>query len=68
MSNELKTSVETQEKGEFIFVDSFMKDEVWMSITVHHASAHVVMSVDQAKDLIAGLIHIVDVMEKVEAK
>jgi hypothetical protein len=44
-----------------------MTDEVFLSLALRHGTAHVTMTVEQAKDLIGGLIRIVEAMEKTAA-
>jgi len=56
---ELDTRIETTRKRRHINVDAH-GDEVWLSVVVEAARCHVTMTKDQAKDMIAALIRIVD--------
>jgi chitinase len=56
---ELDTRIETTRKRKFLNVDAH-GDEVWVSMVVEAARCHVTLTKDQAKDLIAALIRIVD--------
>ena len=56
---ELDTRIETTRKRRHINVDAH-GDEVWLSVVVEAARVHVTLTKDQAKDMIAALIRIVD--------
>jgi acetylornithine deacetylase/succinyl-diaminopimelate desuccinylase-like protein len=56
---ELDTRIETTRKRRFIYVDAH-EGGVWLNVVVEAARCHVSMTKDQAKDLIAALIRIVD--------
>ena len=56
---ELQTRIETTRKRRHINVDAH-GDEVWLSVVVEAARCHVTLTKDQAKDMIAALIRIVD--------
>jgi hypothetical protein len=56
---ELDTRIETTRKRRWVNVDQH-GDEVWISVVVEAARCHVTLTKDQAKDMIAALIRIVD--------
>jgi hypothetical protein len=60
---ELYTRIETTEKNQYIVADE-NGDTVWLSVNVLNAGARVTLTPDQAKDLIAALIRIVDEVAK----
>ena len=59
---ELDKRIETTRKRRFIYVDAH-EGGVWLNLVVEAARCNVTMTKDQAKDLIAALIRIVDVEE-----
>jgi chitinase len=59
---ELETRIETTRKRRYINIDAH-GDEVWFSMVLESARCHVTLSKDQAKDMIAALIRIVDAEE-----
>lgn len=56
---ELETRIETTRKRRFIHVDAH-DGGVWLNVVVEAARCHVTLTKDQAKDMIAALIRIVD--------
>ena len=56
---ELETRIETKQRYCAVFVDTYEED-VWLNLVVESARCHVTLTKDQAKDLIAALIRIVD--------
>ena len=66
MNQELEFVIRTTEPSNRIYIDK-LHDEVFLSLAHRHGTAHVKMTVEQAKDLIGGLIRIVEAMEKTEA-
>ena len=56
---ELDTRIETNRKRRHIYVDQH-DDGVWLSVVVEAARCHVTLTKEQAKDMIAALIRIVD--------
>ena len=56
---ELDTRIKTKQKNCAVFVDAY-DDGVWLNLVVESARCHVTLTKDQAKDLIAALIGIVD--------
>ena len=59
---ELETRIETNRKRRFIHVDAH-DDGVWLNVVVEAARCHVTLTKEQAKDMIAALIRIVDAGE-----
>lgn len=59
---DFQTRISTTETQEYIFVDKEDQD-VWLSVNVRGGHTHVTIPKDQAKDMIAALIRIVDAME-----
>jgi chitinase len=55
----LETRIETTRKRRHIYVDQH-EDGVWLSMVLESARCHVTLTKDQAKDMIAALIRIVD--------
>ena len=53
-----QTKIKTKD-GQRIYVDEY-EDGVWLSLHHQHGSSNVVFDKEQAKDLIAALIRIVD--------
>lgn len=60
---ELDTKIETIHKRRHINVDLYDGD-VWIGLVTEAARCHVSLTKDQAKDMIAALIRIVDAEEK----
>lgn len=60
-SDDLQTRISTTEPQEYIFVDQ-SDQEVWLSVNVRGGHTHVTIPKEQAKDMIAALIRIVDAM------
>lgn len=56
---DLETRIETTRKRRYLNVDAH-GDEVWVSMVVEAARCHVTLTKEQAKDMIAALIRIVD--------
>ena len=56
---ELETRIETTRKRRFIHVDAH-DGGVWLNVEVEAARSHVTLTTEQAKDMIAALIRIVD--------
>jgi len=60
---DLSTWIEGTEDRTRMCVDSFDESEVWVSMVFKNGRTNMVIDKDAAKDLIAGLIRIVDAME-----
>ena len=62
MTNEIsyQTRINGTERNTYIFVDKSSNNEVWFSANVSGGHTHIVMSNEQAKDMIAALIRIVE--------
>lgn len=55
-----QTAIKTTEPCEVVFVDRYDEDTVWLSIQIRGGSARCTLTKDQAKDMIAALIRVVD--------
>ena len=55
-----QVSIDTTERGERVYVDKFDDGVVWLSVQVRGGNARVTLTNEQAKDMIAALIRIVD--------
>lgn len=55
-----QTRIETTESGEAVFIDRYDEDTVWLSIQIRGGSARCTLTKNQAKDMIAALIRVVD--------
>ena len=55
----LETRIETNRRRRFIHIDAH-DDGVWLNVVVEAARCHVTLTKEQAKDMIAALIRIVD--------
>lgn len=60
---ELETRIETTRKRRFIHIDAH-EGGVWINVVVEAARCHVTLTKEQAKDMIAALIRIVDAEEQ----
>jgi hypothetical protein len=58
---DFQTRISTTQAQEYIFVDQ-SDQEVWLSVNVRGGHTHVTIPKEQAKDMIAALIRIVDAM------
>ena len=47
-------------KGSFVFVDKLDEETVWLSANVRDGGVRITMTMDQAKDMIAALIRVVE--------
>jgi len=56
---ELDTRIETTRKRRHVYVDAY-DGGVWLNVVVEAGRCHVTLTKEQAKDLIAALIRIVD--------
>jgi hypothetical protein len=59
MTTDFQTRISTTDAHEYIFVDK-EDQEVWLSVNVRGGHTHVTIPMDQAKDMIAALIRIVE--------
>jgi hypothetical protein len=60
---ELEIRIKGTEYNQYMFVDLYDENKVWLSLNVPGAHAHMTISKEDAKDMIAALIRIVDAME-----
>jgi hypothetical protein len=56
---ELDTRIETTRKRRHIYVDAY-EGGVWINVVVEAARCNITLTKEQAKDMIAALIRIVD--------
>ena len=59
-----QTRIKGMDNGAYIFVDLFNDNQVWLNLNVSGANIHTVLNKEQAKDMIAALINIVNAMEE----
>lgn len=57
---EFQTRITGVDNGSYVFVDKFSAEEVWLNANVRGGNTRLVLSNEQAKDLIAALIRIVE--------
>ena len=65
-TEELYTRIETRDNDRRVFVDKYDDNEVWLSLQLNGGGSNCVLSKDQAKDMIAALIRVVNSMEATE--
>lgn len=61
---DFQTRIEGADKGEYLFVDLFNESQVWISANVSGGSVRLCLNKEQAKDMIAALINIVNALEE----
>ena len=61
---DLQTQIKGKEYNHHMFVDVFDEDGIWISMTVPSARAHMTLTKEQAKDLIAALINVVNHLDE----
>ena len=52
---DFQATIKTTERGECVFVDKFDDEAVWLSIQVRSGNAHVTLTNDQARQMMAAL-------------
>jgi len=57
---DFQTKIDGTEYGSYLFVDKYSAEEVWLNANVRGGNTRITMTNEQAKDLIAALIRIVD--------
>jgi hypothetical protein len=62
---DLQTRINGNEYNQFMFVDLYDEDKVWVSLNVAGGHTHITITKEGAKDMIAALIRIVNDMENV---
>lgn len=59
-----QTMIKGREYNHFMFVDAYDDDSIWISMSVPSARSHLTLTKDQAKDMIAALIRVVNYLEE----
>jgi hypothetical protein len=62
-TEEFHTQIKGKEYNNFMYVDVYDDDGVWISITVPNARANMTLTKNQAKDMIAAMIRVVNHLE-----
>jgi ribosome-associated translation inhibitor RaiA len=62
-SEDFQTQIKGREYNSHVFVDVFDDDGVWISVGSGAGSTRIIMTKEQAKDMIAALIRVVDHLE-----
>ena len=57
---DLQTRIETTDRNEVVFVDKYDDNEVWLSMQIKGGGAHVCLTNDQAREMIAALTRILE--------
>lgn len=55
-----QVTINTTERGECVFVDKFDSEAVWLSIQVRGGGAHVTLTNEQARQMMAALTAILE--------
>lgn len=59
-----QTRINGAEYGAYLFLDIWNENQVWINLNVRGGSTHAILNKEQAKDMIAALINIVNMMEE----
>ena len=62
-TEDFQTMIKGNEYNHHMFVDVYSDDAVWISMSVPNARSHLTLTKDQAKDMIAALIRVVNHLE-----
>jgi len=62
-SEDFQTQIKGREYNSHVFVDVFDDDGVWVSVGSSAGSTRIIMTKEQAKDMIAALIRVVNHLE-----
>ena len=60
---DFQTMIKGKEYNHHMFVDVYDDDAIWISMTVPNARSHLTLTKNQATDMIAALINIVNHLE-----
>ena len=60
---DFQTMIKGREYNHHMFVDVYDDDSIWISMSVPNARSHLTLTKDQAKDMIAALIRVVNHLE-----
>lgn len=55
MTEDLQTRITTTEFNEVVFVDKYDDNELWLSIQLSGGGAHVTLTFEQAREMIAAM-------------
>ena len=59
-TEDFQTMIKGKEYNHHMFVDVYDDDAIWISMTVPNARSHLTLTKNQAKDMIAALIRVVN--------
>ena len=59
-AEDLQTRILGTDRDSYIFIDKYSDEEVWLNANVRGGNTRLVISNEQAKDMIAALIRIVE--------
>jgi len=62
-TEDFQTQIKGREYNSHVFVDVFDDDGVWVSVGSGAGSTRIIMTKEQAKDMIAALIRVVNHLE-----
>jgi hypothetical protein len=62
-TEDFQTMIKGNEYNHHMFVDVYDDDGIWISMTVPNARSHLTLTKEQAKDMIAALIRVVNHLE-----
>ena len=62
-TEDFQTQIKGREYNSHVFVDVFDDDGVWVSVGSSAGSTRIIMTKEQAKDMIAALIRVVNHLE-----
>ena len=62
-TEDFQTQIKGKEYNHYMFVDVYDDDSIWINMTVPSARAHMTLTKEQAKDVIAALIRVVNHLE-----
>ena len=64
IKEDFQTMIKGREYNHHMFVDVYDDDSIWISMSVPNARSHLTLTKDQAKDMIAALIRVVNHLEE----
>ena len=59
METKIQHLIRTTEADSMVMVNTFSNDSIWLSLGLHRASATVVLTKEQAQELIAALQQVI---------
>lgn len=57
---DFQAKINGTESGSYLFVDKYSAEEVWINVNVRGGNTRITMTNEEAKDMIAALIRIVE--------